>query len=179
MLVLGVLGAGCGGGATGAGRSVPEGAPPVDAAAVAREVGAVLDDWHAAAASADEERYFSHFAPHGVFLGTDASERWELAAFRAYAHPYFAQGHAWSFRSMRRNVAVGPGGDVAWFDEDLATENLGPCRGSGVMLRGDDGVWRIALYDLAITVPNERFVEVRELLAGPPPPPPATPAPAQ
>ena len=33
-------------------------------------VAAVLDDWHAAAAAADEERYFSHFASDGVFLGS-------------------------------------------------------------------------------------------------------------
>ena len=36
----------------------------------------VLDDWHAAAAAADEDRYFAHFAPDAIFLGTDASERW-------------------------------------------------------------------------------------------------------
>src|SRR5262249_42795332 len=53
------------------------------------EIGRVLDDWHDAAAHADEARYFGHFAPGGVFLGTDASERWDVAAFRAYAHPRF------------------------------------------------------------------------------------------
>ena len=60
-------------------------------------------------------------------------------------------------------------GDAAWFDEDLETANLGPSRGSGVLERGADGRWRIAQYNLAITVPNERFREVRTLLqdAGP------------
>ena len=58
-------------------------------------------------------------------------------------------------------------GDVAWFDEDLDAANLGPARGSGVLVRGDDGVWRIAHYNLAITVPNERFDRVRAVLAEP------------
>src|SRR5580692_1603200 len=58
-----------------------------DTARASRDVAAVLDDCHDAAANADEARYFGHFAPEGVFLGTDASERWDVAAFRAYAHP--------------------------------------------------------------------------------------------
>src|SRR5580765_3359740 len=94
----------------------------------------VLDDWHAAAAAADEARYFGHFAEGAVFLGTDATERWTVDEFRKYAHPYFAKGKAWSFRSVARHVAFSPDGSIAWFDEDLATPNLGPCRGSGVLL---------------------------------------------
>jgi hypothetical protein len=59
-------------------------------------------------------------------------------------------------------------GDLAWFDEDLETQNLGPARGSGVLsLR--DGRWLIEQYVLSITVPNERFRAVRELLAAPGP----------
>jgi hypothetical protein len=124
-------------------------------------VDAALDDFHDAAARADEARYFAHFAPDGVFLGTDATERWNVAAFRAYAHPYFARGKAWAFRSIRREVTVR--GDLAWFDEDLATQNLGPARGSGVLsLR--DGRWLIEQYVLSITIPNEKFRAVRELL---------------
>ena len=127
-------------------------------------VGAELDDFHDAAARADEERYFAHFAPDGVFLGTDATERWNVAGFRAYAHPYFARGKAWSFRAARRAVVVR--GDLAWFDEDLETQNLGPARGSGVLsLRG--GRWLIEQYVLSITIPNERFPAVRDLLKQP------------
>ncbi|HWE22969.1 MAG TPA: nuclear transport factor 2 family protein [Myxococcales bacterium] len=124
-------------------------------------VEAELDDFHDAAARADEERYFAHFAPDGVFLGTDATERWNVAAFRAYAHPYFACGKAWSLRAVRRAVTVR--GEVAWFDEDLETENLGPARGSGVLsLR--DGRWLVEQYVLSITIPNDRFPAVRDLL---------------
>jgi hypothetical protein len=132
--------------------------------AAEQAVASALDDLHDAAAHADEERYFAHFAPGGVFLGTDTTERWEVPAFRAYAHPHFARGKAWSFRAARRAVTVR--GDLAWFDEDLETQNLGPARGSGVLsLR--DGKWLIEQYVLSITVPNQRFRAVRDLLAAP------------
>jgi hypothetical protein len=124
-------------------------------------IDAALDDFHDAAARADEERYFTHFAPDGVFLGTDVTERWNVAAFRTYAHPYFARGKAWTFRGIRRHVTIR--GDLAWFDEDLETQNLGPARGSGVLsLRG--GRWLIEQYVLSITIPNDRFRAVRDLL---------------
>lgn len=136
-------------------------------------IAAALDDWHEAAAAADEEGYFSQFAPDGVFLGTDATERWTVEAFREYAHPHFERGRAWAFTATRRAVIVDPAGAIAWFDEDLDTENLGPVRGSGVMVRGDDGRWRIAHYVLSFTIPNDRVGELRELLTSEPPPPTA------
>jgi len=129
-------------------------------------VNEVLDDFHLAAAEADEERYFDHFAPDGIFLGTDATERWTVAAFREYAHPHFAEGEAWTFRAARRDVALSRDTRLAWFDEDLETEGLGPARGSGVLRRDETGRFRIVQYNLAITVPNERFGEVKALLAG-------------
>jgi hypothetical protein len=139
------------------------GAPPradPDQGEIARE----LDDFHDAAARADEPRYFAHFAPDGVFLGTDATERWDVAAFRSYAHPHFARGKAWSFHGHRRRIAGRDG--VAWFEEDLETQNLGPARGSGVLVRSG-ARWLIAQYVLSIPIPNERFKEVRELLTSP------------
>jgi hypothetical protein len=124
-----------------------------------------LDDLHAAAAEADEARYFAHFADDAVFLGTDASERWDVRAFRAFAHPHFAAGKAWTFHAVRRAVTLSVDGRLAWFDEDLATEKLGPARGSGV-LAWRDGAWKVEQYNLAITIPNERFSDVRALLDG-------------
>jgi hypothetical protein len=133
---------------------------PISREEVARE----LDDLHDAAAHADEERYFAHFAPDAVFLGTDATERWDLPAFRSYAHPHFARGKGWSFRGVRRRIAVRD--DVAWFEEDLETQNLGPARGSGILIY-TGGRWLVEQYVLSITVPNERFRDVRELLTSP------------
>lgn len=127
----------------------------------------VLDAWHAAAAASDLEGYFGLMTEDAIFLGTDATERWTVAELRAYAARPFAEGHGWVMRSVRRDVIVR--GDVAWFDEDLEARNLGPARGSGALVRREDGAWRISHYDLTITVPNERFDEVRDLLATPAP----------
>src|SRR5581483_5509645 len=90
--------------------------PKVDTAAESKAIASVLDDWHAAAARADEKRYFDHFADQAVFLGTDATERWDLEAFRKAVHGYFEQGKAWKYRSVRRAITVSPDGKRAWFD---------------------------------------------------------------
>jgi ketosteroid isomerase-like protein len=125
------------------------------------QISAVLDDWHAAAAAADEGRYFGHFALGAVFLGTDGTERWTVDEFRRYAHPYFAKGKAWSFRAVQRHVAFSPDGNVAWFDEDLQTPNLGPSRGSGVLVKTPEG-WKITQYNLSVPIPNALMKEVKE-----------------
>ena len=124
----------------------------------------VLDGFHEAAAQANEDRYFSYFADDAVFMGTDATERWTKSAFRIWAHPYFARGKAWSFRAIRRAIKLDRTGTVAWFDEDLATENLGAARGSGVLV-STNGNWLITHYNLTITVPNERFDLVKDVLS--------------
>jgi SnoaL-like protein len=119
----------------------------------AERVGTVLDDWHQAASVADEPRYFGHFAPNGVFMGTDATERWTVPAFRAWAKPHFDKKKAWSFKPRDRHVDFSADGKTAWFDEMLDTPNLGLCRGSGVLvLLG--GSWKIAQYNLSIPIPN-------------------------
>jgi ketosteroid isomerase-like protein len=124
-------------------------------------VAAVLDDWHAAAAAADEARYFGHFTPDAVFLGTDATERWTVDEFHRYAHPFFAKGKAWSFKAVERHVTLSTDGSVAWFDELLDTPNLGPARGSGVLLRVA-GAWKIAHYDLSVPIPNALMKEIKQ-----------------
>src|SRR4051794_3526829 len=60
-----------------------------------RAAGAVLDAFHAAAARADAKAYFDLFTPDGVFIGTDAGERWTVPQFKAYAAPVFARGKGW------------------------------------------------------------------------------------
>jgi len=127
------------------------------------DVNKVLDDWHLAAAKANEDAYFGHLAEDSVFLGTDATERWDKAAFRKFAHPYFAKGKAWTFTPARRGMAFSKDGKVAWFDEDLKTPNLGPARGSGVLVLEKDG-WKIAQYNLTITIPNDQMGAVKKML---------------
>lgn len=135
--------------------------------------GGVLDAFHAAAARADEAAYFELLAPNGVFLGTDAGERWQKEAFRAFAHPYFAQGKGWTFAPRDRHLDVSRRGEVIWFDELLDSASYGECRGSGVLERQADGAWRIAQYHLTIPIPNDLAKEfVARIRAAQQPPPP-------
>lgn len=123
----------------------------------------VLDDWHKAAADADETRYFGHMTADSVFLGTDAGERWDRDAFRAFAHPYFAKGKAWTFVPRERHVIIDPHGNVAWFDEKLDSASYGDVRGSGV-LRKVGKAWKIAHYNLTIPIPNALAKTVVEMI---------------
>jgi len=134
-----------------------------DAAAEEAAIRAVLDDWHAAAAAADGARYFGHMSSDSVFLGTDASERWPLADFRAFCEPYFARGVGWLYEPRERHVAVQ--GELAWFDERLWNDKYGLCRGTGV-LRREGAAWRIAHYSLTLLVPNELAPDVVKLIRG-------------
>ncbi|MFO0674926.1 MAG: nuclear transport factor 2 family protein [Polyangiaceae bacterium] len=132
-----------------------------------RTIRDMLDDFHAAAAEADERRYFDHLSEASVFLGTDGTERWSKAEFRAYAHPHFAKGKAWTMHAKVRHVTVHPGGSFAWFDEDLETAKLGPCRGSGVaVFDAKDNRWRLEQYNLTLVIPNEKLDAVRALVTG-------------
>lgn len=133
--------------------------PGVRAARAAREVSikavaGVLDDFHDAAAKADEVRYFDHFAPDAVFLGTDATERWTLSQFRLFALPYFQRDSAWVYTPRVRHVGLSPDGATAWFDETLDNAKYGECRGTGVLVKSG-GTWRIAQYNLMKPVPND------------------------
>jgi hypothetical protein len=125
----------------------------------AQQIGAVLDDWHQAASVADEARYFGYFAPNGVFMGTDATERWTVTEFRQWAKPQFQRKSAWSFKPRDRHIDFSTDRKTAWFDEMLDTPNLGLCRGSGVLvLLG--GNWKITQYNLSVPIPNALVGEV-------------------
>lgn len=118
------------------------------------EIHKVLDDWHAAASEADFDRYFSHFASDSaIFMGTDATERWTVPEFKNYAKPHFDSGDAWNFIPVERHVNFAEDEKTAWFDESLDTPNLGPARGSGVLVQQNDD-WKIAHYNLSIPIPN-------------------------
>lgn len=115
-----------------------------------------LDAWHRAAAEADFDGYFGLMTDDAVFIGTDATENWQLAEFKDYAKPHFEKGRAWNFSAVERNVYAT--GQFAWFDELLDTQ-MKLCRGSGV-LKKMDGSWKIAHYVLSIAVPNEHVGEL-------------------
>lgn len=119
------------------------------------EIDQIVDSWHKAAADADHDKYFSHFASDSsIFMGTDATERWTVAEFKPWSKPYFDRGKAWNFTPLKRFIYFSEDGNTAWFDEELDTPNLGPSRGTGVLVLTVNG-WRIAHYNLTVPIPNE------------------------
>ena len=129
------------------------------------EAAAVIDALHAAASSADGAAYFALFAPDARFIGTDATERWTLAEFRAYAEPYFARGQGWTYTPVERTVTLAPIQCmcIAWFDEVLDSQSYGVTRGSGVLRKTRSG-WKIEQYVLSFAVPNDRARAVVEAI---------------
>lgn len=141
--------------------------PPDDAGAatdLAASAGAMLDDFHDAAAKADEDRYFGHFHPRGLFLGTDAGERWMLDEFKAFAMPYFERETAWTYQPRGRQIDVSEDGQWAWFDEALVNVKYGRCRGTGT-LRRVGGRWTIVQYHLTMPIPNDLALETANRIA--------------
>lgn len=136
-----------------------------DRAAATQDVSRVLDALHHNASVADENAYFALFAPEGVFLGTDVTERWTVDEFRVYAHKRFATGQGWTYvpRAGMRHVEFDPTGQVAWFDEILDNEHYGETRGTGI-LRSIGGEWKIAQYHLTIPMPNELVDTVVQMI---------------
>jgi len=133
--------------------------------ALRREAHRVVDDWHAAAAVGDAARYLGHMADDAVFLGTDASERWDLAGFRAYVERYMQPGKGWVYVPSERVIVVPEDSDLAWFDERLTSAGYGELRGTGV-LRRDAETWRLVHYSMTFTVPNAVAREVVALIRG-------------
>lgn len=131
------------------------------------EIGAVLDRLNAASTAADGPAYFGLFTPDARFIGTDATERWSLAEFRAFAEPYFARGRGWTYTPAARVITVAAIDCrcVAWFDETLTNASYGQTRGSGVLRLTEDG-WKIEQYVLSFAVPNDRADAVVAVIRG-------------
>lgn len=134
-------------------------------AAVHFEIQTALDAFHEAAAESDSATYVGLMSREFVFLGTDATERWERAAFIEFLTPYFDSGKGWTYEPRDRKIVLGPVEGVAWFDELLDNEKLGECRGSGVVVI-EDGAWKIAQYNLSIPIPNALAEEFAEKIRG-------------
>ncbi len=132
------------------------------------EVAGVLDRLNAASTAADGPAYFALFTPDARFVGTDASEHWTLAEFRAFAEPHFARGNGWSYPATERTITIAPIDCrcVAWFEEKLINDSYGVTRGSGVLRLTDDG-WKIEQYVLSFAVPNDRARAVVEAIRPP------------
>lgn len=132
-------------------------------ASAASSVDAVLGDFHKSASEADGERYFGHFAKDGFFIGTDATERWNVEEFRKYADPHFKKGKGWTYHPKTRHIYYAKGGQTAWFDEMLTSESYGETRGSGVLVL-ENKEWKIAQYHLTVPVPNHMLGKVVKMI---------------
>lgn len=122
---------------------------PAHAQDAATAINNVLDDYHAAAAAGDWPRYFALMSEDGVFLGTDAAERWTKSEFQAYS----SRSSGWKYTPQTRHVNLTPDGNSAWFDEILESASYGTSRGTGVLILTSSG-WKISQYHLTLPIPN-------------------------
>jgi hypothetical protein len=116
-------------------------------------VSQTLNHFHAAAGRSDFEGYFNFFTEDAIFIGTDATERWEKAGFQAYARAPFAAGRGWNYVAVDRHIYLSANREQAWFDELLDAPYAKIARGSGVLVKTTAG-WKIQQYVLSMTIPN-------------------------
>jgi hypothetical protein len=121
-----------------------------------------MDNWHKAAATADEEVFFGSMTAEGVYLGTDKTEKWTRDEMAEWASEYFQKESAWSFTAMERDVYFSEDGTTAWLNEKLDTW-MGVCKGTAVLVLNEEG-WKIALYDLSVTIDNDKIDQFLELV---------------
>jgi len=122
----------------------------------------LLNQWHQAAANANQQGYFDFIATDGVYIGTDATENWKKDEFFEWSKSYFENGKAWSFSAIERNIYVSENNDIAWFDE-LLKYSGGVLRGSGVVVK-EKNDWKLAHYVLSLPVPNDKFKDVIQII---------------
>jgi len=115
---------------------------------------ATLDSYHAAAATADWQRYFDLMSENSIFLGTDSSERWSKAVFQKYA----AKTNGWTYVPTSRNLTPAGTPNAIFFDEILENQSYGRSRGTGLLIR-EGGRWLIAQYHLTFPIPNDLAAE--------------------
>ncbi|MXV38062.1 hypothetical protein GO491_05130 [Flavobacteriaceae bacterium Ap0902] len=131
-----------------------------------KEIHAFLDQWHHAAAIADEETFFTAFTKDGIYIGTDPTEHWTALELKQWSQSAFEKTSAWAFTPHDRHIYISQDGSIIWFDELLDTW-MGPCRGSGI-LKQEDNQWKIAHYHLSVAVPNEAIPAYLKIIADQP-----------
>lgn len=125
------------------------------------QINNLLDNWHSAAATADEKTFFSSMTEDAHYIGTDEKEDWTRDEMKIWAKQFFNRDSAWDFKKKTRNIYVYENQKLAWFDETLDTW-MGVCRGSGVVVLTGEG-WKIQHYVLSVAVPNDKIDAYLEL----------------
>jgi ketosteroid isomerase-like protein len=123
----------------------------------------LLDSFNVAAANAEFDKYFSFFTEDAIFIGTDATERWDKVGFMKWAKPFFTKKTTWNFKALERHIYLDKAGKIAWFDELLNTQ-MKICRGSGVLVKIGNQ-WKIKQYVLSMTIPNAQIDSIVPLKA--------------
>lgn len=118
------------------------------------EINIFMNNWHKAAATADEDLFFGSMDSSGVYLGTDPEEYWLRDEMKIWSKAFFEKETAWDFTPIKRNVYFSEDKKTAWFDEQLDTW-MGICRGSGILSR-KNGEWKIMQYNLSVLIENEK-----------------------
>ena len=113
-----------------------------------KQAAVVLDNLHHFAAKADWDNYFSLYSDDAIFIGTDASEYWNMTQFSQYARPT----KGWNYTLIERKMVRH--GDAIVFDELLDSKSYGVSRGTGTLLLTANG-WKIAQYHLSFPIPNK------------------------
>jgi hypothetical protein len=121
----------------------------------------LVNNWHKAVANTDSSAYFGFMDSSFIFLGTEANERWNKLEFTSFSMPYFKKGKAWDFTPIERNWYFSKDLQTVWFEEKLETW-MEECRGSGVLVKNGKE-WKIAYYNLAVTIENEKMQEFIDL----------------
>ncbi len=130
-----------------------------------KDINTLMDNWHMAAATADGDKFFGSMTKDGIYIGTDATERWTRDEMREWSKKYFAGKSAWDFKPIERKVYLSGDGQYAWFNETLNTW-MGVCRGSGTLTKEADG-WKINQYHLSVTIDNDKINGFVELVGAP------------
>lgn len=120
-------------------------------------VDATLSAFHKAASEADWDTYFNLLSDDAIFLGTDVTEHWTKAQFKAFAQ----NTKGWTYSLRERHIYFASSANTAWFDEVLDNKAYGTSRGTGVLIRTPAG-WKIAQYHLVFPIPNDLAGEITQ-----------------
>lgn len=120
-----------------------------------QDIDNLLNNWHHAAAVADEDTFFGSMTADAHYIGTDEAEDWTRDEMKEWAKDIFKRDSAWDFKVKERHIYFYKNNQLAWFDETLDTW-MGVCRGSGVVILTKEG-WKIQHYVLSVAVPNDKI----------------------
>lgn len=122
-----------------------------------QQANTLLDQLHQDASDANWDSYFSLYDSNAIFLGTDATERWDMTEFEGYARPT----DGWHYEVRSRQLLQFDNTIV--FDELLQSASYGLCRGTGALQLTEQG-WKVVQYHLSIAVPNDDAKAVAKLI---------------